>query len=136
MIDQRVKSLAARAPQLLARILPLVTGGKPFYDGPQISIRGPGIRPVGEHPQVGPVGRSMTVLQMPEPHRDLASEIEALPGLLTASELAPRIGISLTTIYQMVTEKRIPYLRIGSMIRFDPRAIAAWLREHTVVAAA
>lgn len=76
----------------------------------------------------------MPVLQMPEPPRDLASEIERLPGLLTASELAPRIGISKTTIYDMVTRKRIPYLRIGMMIRFDPHAIAAWLRRSTVAA--
>jgi excisionase family DNA binding protein len=76
----------------------------------------------------------MTVIQMPEPHRDLASEIEVLPGLLTIAQLIPLVGISRTTIYQMVTTKRIPHLRIGSMVRFDPHAIAAWLRQHAVAA--
>jgi excisionase family DNA binding protein len=73
---------------------------------------------------------------MPEPHRDLASEVEVLPGLLTIVQLIPLLGISRTSLYDMVTRKRIPYLRIEGMIRFDPRAIAAWLRQHTIVAAA
>jgi excisionase family DNA binding protein len=73
---------------------------------------------------------------MPEPHRDLASEVEVLPGLLTIIQLIPLLGISRTSLYDMVTRKRIPYLRIEGMIRFDPRAIAAWLRQHTIVAAA
>lgn len=76
----------------------------------------------------------MNVIQMPEPSGDLASRIEKLSGLLTASELVSRLGISRTTIYQMVTDGRIPYLRIGIMVRFDPHAIAEWLRQHTVAA--
>jgi excisionase family DNA binding protein len=41
-----------------------------------------------------------------------------------------------SSIYDMVAAGRIPYLRFGSSIRFDPIAVAAWLREHTVLQAA
>jgi excisionase family DNA binding protein len=76
----------------------------------------------------------MPMIQMPDPSRDMASTIDRMTGLLTATELFPLIGVSRTTIYQMVADGGIPYLRIGTMIRFDPHAIAEWLREHTVAA--
>jgi len=78
----------------------------------------------------------MSIIEMPQPHRDLASEIEAMPGLLKAGQLIPLLGIGRTHLYDMVTRKRIPYLRIEGSVRFDPRAIAAWLRQHTIVEAA
>jgi excisionase family DNA binding protein len=76
----------------------------------------------------------MPMIQMPTPRRDLASTIDTMPGLLTAPELVPLLGMSRTTVYQMVAEGRIPYIRIGSMVRFDPHAIAEWLRKHSVAA--
>jgi len=57
-----------------------------------------------------------------------------MTGLLTVTELVPLIGVSRTTLYEMVGNGGIPYLRIETMIRFDPHAIAEWLREHTVAA--
>jgi excisionase family DNA binding protein len=76
----------------------------------------------------------MPVIRMQDPKRDVASTIDSMTGLLTATELVPLIGVSRTTVYQMVADGGIPYLRIGTMIRFDPHAIAEWLREHTVAA--
>lgn len=74
------------------------------------------------------------LIQMPNPSGDLATKIERLTGLLTAPQLVPLLGMSRTTIYQYVADGRIPYIRIGTMIRFDPHAIAAWLRQHAVAA--
>lgn len=74
------------------------------------------------------------LIQMPNSSGDLATKIEQLQGLLTAPQLVPLLGMSRTTIYQYVADGRIPYIRIGTMIRFDPHAIAAWLREHAVAA--
>jgi excisionase family DNA binding protein len=76
----------------------------------------------------------MKLIQMPEPSGDLASKIDQLSGLLTVRQLISLVGMSRTTIYEYVTAKRIPYLRIGTMIRFDPHAIAEWLRQHNVAA--
>ena len=76
----------------------------------------------------------MRLTQMPEPSGNLASQMERLPGLLTVRQLVPLIGVSRTTVYEYVAAGRIPYIRIGSMIRFDPHAIAEWLRTHTLAA--
>jgi len=77
----------------------------------------------------------MAVIQMPDPQRDLASVLERNPGAITAQELARILGFGRTAIYEMAASGRIPHLRIGSSIRFDPYAVAQWLREHTVEAA-
>lgn len=68
---------------------------------------------------------NMNLIQMPDPSGDLASRIERLHGLLTVKQLVSLTGISRTTIYEYVTAGRIPHIRIGTMIRFDPHAIAA-----------
>ena len=78
----------------------------------------------------------MAVLRMPDPPRDLAAVVERRSGLLAVQDLIQLTGFKKTAIYDMVAEGRIPYLRFESSIRFDPIAIAAWLREHTVPLAA
>lgn len=78
----------------------------------------------------------MAVVPFPGPANDLASVIEARPGLLKVQDLVRLTGFGKTAIYEMVCSGRIPYLRFGSTIRFDPIAIAAWMREHTVRQAA
>lgn len=78
----------------------------------------------------------MAVIQMPELPNDLASILERQTGLLSAPELARSLGYGRTTIYEWIAAGRIPYIRIGSSIRFDPIVIAQWLRNHTVKVAA
>jgi hypothetical protein len=33
---------------------------------------------------------------------------------------------------RLVAERRIPYLKVGHFIRFDPREVNDWLAEHRV----
>ncbi len=78
----------------------------------------------------------MAVLRMPDPPRDLAAVVEQRSGLLTVHDLIELTGFGKTPIYDMVADRRIPQLRFGSSFRFDPIAIADWMREHTVPMAA
>ncbi len=34
------------------------------------------------------------------------------------------------TVYQMIYEKRIPYLKAAGRVLFDTEEIEAWLRRH------
>lgn len=43
--------------------------------------------------------------------------------LWDARELAQRLGIHRTRLYQLVRTGRIPHLRVGRVVRFDPEAI-------------
>ena len=53
---------------------------------------------------------------------------ERIEHALTASELGKILAVSPITLYKHAKAGRIPCFRIGTCIRFDPRAIARWLR--------
>ncbi len=46
--------------------------------------------------------------------------------LWDARELAQRLGIHRTRLYALVRTGRIPHVRIGRAVRFDPASIRAW----------
>ena len=64
--------------------------------------------------------------------RDLPSRVAAHPGALSVPKLAMLLGFSRSAVYEMAQTGRIPHIRIGSSIRFDPAVTAQWLRERTV----
>jgi excisionase family DNA binding protein len=61
--------------------------------------------------------------------------IESIAARKTAykiEELADILNCSRDKLYDMVKGGRIPYFKLGSMIRFDPQEVAKWLEERTV----
>jgi len=50
---------------------------------------------------------------------------------LTAIQLGEFLNISPKTIFQWAKQGRIPVLRLGLSLRFDPKATAAWLRARS-----
>ena len=50
-----------------------------------------------------------------------------VPKLLTMDELAERLGVTPRHIRRLVAVRRVPFLRVGRFIRFDPAKIATWL---------
>jgi excisionase family DNA binding protein len=54
---------------------------------------------------------------------------ETLPQLLTIDQLAERLGVSIRHIRWLVAERRVPYLKVGWLVRFDPAEITAWLDD-------
>ncbi len=59
--------------------------------------------------------------------------IGSLKTLLTAIQLGGYLNMSPKTLFQWAKQGRIPAIRMGAAIRFDPKAIAAWLRVRTTV---
>ena len=59
----------------------------------------------------------------------LAVDLEKMTQALRASELARILSTSKMTIYRLVKQGNIPYFRVGGLIRFDPQAVADWLRR-------
>lgn len=61
----------------------------------------------------------------------IAARIEACDHPLEARELAEIIGAAKSTIYDAARAcpPRIPHIRWGTMIRFDPSATAQWYRQ-------
>ena len=52
---------------------------------------------------------------------------------MTIQELAEFTGLSIQTLYKMVNQRRIPYVKVGRLLRFDNRLIDDWLQAHTVM---
>jgi excisionase family DNA binding protein len=52
--------------------------------------------------------------------------------LLTPEELAEILGISVYTVYQYTSKRRIPYIKIGKLIRFSETEIEEWLQANTL----
>ena len=53
---------------------------------------------------------------------------EALPSFLTVPEVARLLRVSVRTIYNMVSGRRIPFRKAGRQLLFDVREIEEWTR--------
>ena len=57
-----------------------------------------------------------------------------VPQLLTMDQLAERLGVTRRHVRRLITERRVPFVRVGRFIRFDPAEISAWLDRARVTA--
>jgi excisionase family DNA binding protein len=48
-------------------------------------------------------------------------------GLWDIDAVANRLGVQVRHVRRLVTERRIPYIKWGHLLRFDPAEIEAWL---------
>ncbi|MCK5014625.1 MAG: helix-turn-helix domain-containing protein, partial [Candidatus Omnitrophica bacterium] len=47
-------------------------------------------------------------------------------------ELAKYLGITEGTLYSWVCQRKIPYLKVGRLVKFDMRKIEKWLEERSI----
>jgi excisionase family DNA binding protein len=52
-----------------------------------------------------------------------------LPELLDITAVAKHLGVNVRHVRRLIAERRIPFIKWGHLIRFDPSEIADWL-EH------
>lgn len=64
-------------------------------------------------------------------HRDRETT-GRLPHLLDIPKLAEHLGVTDRHVRRLVDERRIPYVRWGRRIRFDPDEVARWLEAARV----
>jgi excisionase family DNA binding protein len=70
-----------------------------------------------------------------EQRRRGMTDISTIPQLLTIDQLAQRLGITVRHVRRLVAERRVPYLKVGRLVRFDPSEITNWLRGSAQPAA-
>ncbi len=54
--------------------------------------------------------------------------IEHVP-LMDIKAVARRLGVPVRHVRRLVAERRIPFLKWGHLLRFDPAEIEAWLDQ-------
>lgn len=50
--------------------------------------------------------------------------------LLSISEVAEALGVEVRHVRRLVHERRIPYIKWGHLLRFDPTDLAAWVDAY------
>jgi len=55
-----------------------------------------------------------------------------MQNLLGLNEIAEYLGVKPSTIYAWVNQKRLPYYKIGSLVKFDLHDIEAWKQSRKV----
>ena len=58
--------------------------------------------------------------------------VKDLPPLLDINDVAVRLGVNTRHVRRLVTERRIPYIKWGHLLRFEPQQIQAWLDRSGV----
>ncbi len=53
--------------------------------------------------------------------------------LMTVREAATYTGVASKTLYTMVSQRRIPYVKVGGSLRFDRELLNQWLLQQTVM---
>ena len=53
--------------------------------------------------------------------------------LVSIKEAAVYTGLSPHTIYTMVSQRRIPFVKIGRLVKFDVELLDRWIKQNTVM---
>jgi excisionase family DNA binding protein len=59
--------------------------------------------------------------------RSQVAGIDMIPELMSIDQLAQRLGITMRHVRRLVADRRIPYIKVGKLVRFDSEEIAQWL---------
>ena len=54
--------------------------------------------------------------------------------LLTADEVAERLRATPRFVRRLVAERRIAYVKVGRLVRFEPAAVAEYIERNRVAA--
>ncbi len=49
---------------------------------------------------------------------------------LTVEECANFLGFKVSKIRELCSKKKIPFYKVGILVRFDPAELKDWMREH------
>lgn len=69
---------------------------------------------------------AVRAMEVTVPNPDNPTE-RRLPRLLDIAGVAEHLAVSERHIRRLVAERRIPYVKWGHLLRFDPDEIAEWL---------
>lgn len=66
----------------------------------------------------------------PNPSSILGTATTDRRGLIDVPALATELGVTQRFIRRLVAEDRVPFLKIGKFVRFDPAEIDDWVNDH------
>jgi excisionase family DNA binding protein len=73
------------------------------------------------------VNRKNTVQQTNASPISVRERIAGFTGAMNAEQLADILAVSPITVYKQAKKRVIPSFRIGTCVRFSPKAVADWV---------
>jgi excisionase family DNA binding protein len=64
----------------------------------------------------------------------LADRVLEFETAITVQQLATILQCSRGQIYKLIDEKRLPALKVGTLVRLDPAQVADWIRSKMTIA--
>jgi excisionase family DNA binding protein len=61
-----------------------------------------------------------------------ADHVPITPRLLDIQHVATYTGLSVHTLYTMVSQRRIPFVKLGRLTKFDREELDKWIAGHSV----
>ena len=55
------------------------------------------------------------------------------PALMNIDQVAERRGVSVRHMRRLVAERRIPFVKWGHLLRFDPDEVDRWIEDFAVL---
>jgi len=55
-----------------------------------------------------------------------------LRRLINVRELSEYLDLKVSTIYCMVSQRRIPFVKVGRLTKFDLQKIDDWIKENSI----
>ncbi len=53
--------------------------------------------------------------------------------LISIQDAAQYTDLSVQTLYKMVSQRRIPFVKMGRLTKFDVALLDAWIKQNTVM---
>jgi len=53
------------------------------------------------------------------------------PRLFDIHQAARYTGVSVTTLYKWVSQRKIPHIKMERLIKFDPAELDEWIKQQT-----
>jgi excisionase family DNA binding protein len=57
--------------------------------------------------------------------------VNGTADLLSIEQVAQHLGVTVRHVRRLVFERRIPYVKWGHLLRFEPTAITRFIEAHT-----
>ena len=57
----------------------------------------------------------------------------SMEKLLSIGELSEKLGIPIATLYTWTCKKKIPYVKLGRLVRFKESEITEWISKKSVL---
>ena len=83
--------------------------------------------------QVGGGASSTSATSVASGPRRPSQHVATLPTLVDVDTLATHLNVTVHHVRRLVQEKRIPHIKIGTYVRFDPERVAEWLAGECTI---